>query len=147
MATTILLCGAVPFDPPVYYESPIRPIVYCNCAVIHQHRPPPPPPPRQQLPDVIPRLDPSLTTPKQVPAVKQQSTDEEDFSQLRKDNNILAWRQVGRDLRMIADSFSNSGRNHQRRRPTSADWIWRALIQSAVVYVVYKVHRWTSSPS
>ena len=159
--STILLCGAVPFDPPVY-ES-VRTVVYCRCPVMQPVRPPPPP-----LPDVVPRFNcKQQQQQQQQHAIKHQQQivtaslvpvgrlstpphqDEEDFS---KNNNTLAWKQVGRDLRIIADAFSASDRchtsQHQRRRmttSTSADWIWNALLQSAVVYVAWKIHRWTSS--
>ena len=155
--STILLCGAVPFDPPVY--EPVRTVVYCRCPVMQPVRPPPPP-----LPDVVPRFNckqqqqheikqqQQIVTASLVP-VDRLSTphhqDEEDFS---KNSNTLAWKQVGRDLRIIADAFSASDRchisQHQRRRmtiSTSADWIWNALLQSAVVYVAWRIHRWTSS--
>jgi hypothetical protein len=125
------------------------------------------PPPPQPLPDVVPRFN-CCKQQQQQHEVKQQhivpvapilpadrlSTpplhqDEEDFS---KRSNTLAWKQVGRDLQLIADAFSSSRchqtQQHRRSRmitSTSADWIWNALLQSAVVYVAWKIHRWTSS--
>lgn len=175
--STILLCGAVPFQSPTPTTSvqlinssatPIH-IVCCRCHMIpHQHQILPSPP----LPDVVADSLPQVQRRKIISSSstdhhhhhhqqiesstnKQQCSAEEEDQVDLQDSNIGAktlnhqWRQVGRDLRIIADTFSSSiSRSSNNQPPTassSSTWtIWNVLLQGAVVYVGWKVHRWTS---
>ena len=186
--STILLCGAVPFQSPPPSSSsssvelmgqststPIH-IVCCRCHILpQQHQPPDPSSPDLLLPDVVADSLPvqrrkiisnsnehhqqETSTNKQQCSAAAAEEEEEDQVDLQ-DSNIGAktlnqWRQVGRDLRIIADTFSSSsspstltGSSRNMNQPATASpssiWIWNVLLQGAVVYVGWKVHRWTS---
>jgi hypothetical protein len=109
---------------------------------------------------------PTVSTKKQECSGADEEEEEEDQVDLQSDSNIGAktfdqWRQIGRDLRIIADTFSSSSpssstnissrsrSSNQQSHPTagsisSSTWIWNVLLQGVVVYVGWKVHRWTS---
>ena len=159
--STIFLCGAVPFEAPpdsqsTTLSSPIH-IVCCRCHAVPS-APPPPPPRVVLLPDVVvdslPRrnkiTDSSFPIDNNTKSrLVEQCSDQEDQvddDSSRQDigKTLDQWRQVGRELRLIADTFSTRGSSSNQPPPINGpNWIWNALLQGAVVYVGWRIHRWT----
>ncbi|KAI9557581.1 hypothetical protein GHT06_017409 [Daphnia sinensis] len=166
------LCGAVPFDPVMEYDAAgqsvnSRVLVCCHCHVMESlalldnpsdesypfqsH-------PVDSLPDVVPRQSDKLHRLSAVasdgeepdsPSVK----DIREFRMPDEDKSAAdSWKQVGHDLRRIADQFEIS------RRPatagcrnfltssssTASSWIQTCILHGLIAYAGWRIQRWIS---
>lgn len=152
-ASLLFLCGAVPvtdqqFERPLVMEERL---VFCCCC--HHVQPAAPQVDQVQqveplqlqppLPDVIPSFGSEQFSAKS--ALKRASTREDAETPDETDDGKLSareWRQIGHDLRLIADRFQL-----ERRAPDSSNsqhWFWRTVAQTAAIYVGYRLHRWAT---
>lgn len=161
MVLPIWLCGAVPFHPALdcYGSADDGPAALrcCHCHVMEslqllssfeQSLPVTDhvdDDNEDSLPDAVFRRDKfSQTEETDSPRDKQFGrlqvpADDED-----EDKSAAQWRQVGQDLRRIADQFESlrrpSGRHPQSSQTTS--WIQSYVLPGVVAYVGWRIQRW-----
>ena len=155
MATTLFLiplCGAVPFDPSSS-DDPAPAADHChNCHRLIEtlliertfsHFPPPHQPEPSlavvNLPDVV--AD-SIQQPAEA-TTKGDQLDRPFSSPSIKHDDLASWKQVGRDLRTIADHFQSSSliRRNSSAKDTS-NWSWMdCVLKTLAVYVGWRIHR------
>lgn len=168
------VCGAVPFDPVSMAYDPAgqsvnnRVLVCCHCHVMDSlafldPSDEPPLHPSQEdnpvvdsLPDVVPR--PSGKVPNCLTA-RLPSDEEEPDSPLIKDlhhqqdkSAAADWKQVGKDLRRIADQFetlrrpagASKHRNHATSSSSASSWIQTCILHGLVAYAGWRIQRWIS---
>ena len=153
MALTVLMCGAVPFDPAADGRT-------CRCYcfdfvanvdgldLIDGGR-------VIRLPDVVvdsirrhrPLKPAGVTIPPKAPLDVARTHPPPPTEEEAK--NPTDWKAVGRDLRRIADHFrASSGRNQSSsaRNPFyPRGWMWNLLLHSAVLYAGWRIQRWASA--
>ena len=166
------LCAAIPFDPVMAGQCVNnRVLVCCHCHVMESLAlldPSDEPHPSSQnnpvvavdsLPDVVPR--PSDKVPNCLTTRLPSDEEEPDSPTLKdlhrhpdeEDKSAAAnWRQVGQDLRRIADQFETLRRptaatatsKVHRNQLTSSSWIQICILHGLVAYAGWKIQRWIS---
>jgi len=156
MVLPILLCGAVPFEPSVTNSAMISgPCEHCQIIEsflmdAENHREPSEPSPN--LPDVVTdsfinvknvRMDDELDHRRMIGAPSSP------VAIIKDDEEIVRqrWKQVGRDLRRIADDFHHHRTPRSSSSSNSNGWMWSYLINTLVVVAGWKIHRWMSLTS
>ena len=147
MAALLFLCGAVPVTDLQQFDGPLiteERLVFCCCC--HHVQPFTPQiaqaqQTEQQLPDVIP----SFTGERIVTKSKSSPIEEEVETSDETDNKLSSreWRQIGHDLRLIADRFQLERRTESTLNVQH--WLWRTVVQTAAIYIGYRLHRWATS--
>ena len=157
------LCAAIPFDPVMAYDPAgqivnNRVLVCCHCHVMESLSlldPSDEPRPSQNnpvfavdsLPDVVPRPSDKLPNCRTMPI-----DEEEPDSPLLKDrypedkSAAANWKQVGKDLRRIADQFGTLRRSAATQVTSSSrSWILQTCILNGLVaYAGWRIQRWIS---
>ena len=151
MALPIWLCGAIPFDPVMAYdpaagESVNRVLMCCHCHVMEsmallerieeQHTSDP----DHNLPDVVPKIFPLNEEP--------DSSVKEIYPPPTDDKSAANWKQVGQDLRRIADQFESmrqpGRKDQQSSAATAGSWIQTCLVHGLIAYVGWRIQKWAS---
>ena len=165
------MCGAVPFDPVMAYDPAgqsvnNRVLVCCHCHVMEslafldpsgEPHPSQDDPVVDNLPDVVPRRSDKvpncLTT--RLPSDEEEpdSPTLKDLHRHDQDKSAAAdWKQVGQDLRRIADQFetlrrpagTSKHRNQVTSSSTASSWIQTCILHGLVAYAGWRIQRWIS---
>lgn len=155
MALAILLCGAVPLDLPSSYDPPAdyhnRVLMCCHChvmeslALLDTEDNQSLTDPLNSLPDVVPRIKVQTPPCEEPDSPVKQILTTQDQSPISQDKSSVDWRQVGQDLRRIADQFESSRRpqSHQKQH-VSGSWIQSVIVHGLAAYVGWRIQRWVS---
>lgn len=166
------LCGAIPFDPVMAYDPAghsvnNRVLVCCHChvmeslALLDETSEDPYPfqsHPVDRLPDVVPRHSDKLANRVSLANDEEEpdSPSVKDIQQFRMPDEeksaAASWKQVGQELRRIADQFETSRQpatdNSTRRNCTSSSaassWIQTCILHGLVAYAGWRIQRWIS---
>ncbi|KAK4016631.1 hypothetical protein OUZ56_031589 [Daphnia magna] len=165
------LCGAIPFDPVMEYDAAgqsvnNRVLVCCHCHVMeslalldnpYDETYPFQSHPVDSLPDVVPRQSDKLGHRLSVASDEEEpdSPSVKDIRELRMPDEDKSaadnWKQVGHDLRRIADQFETSrrpakagSRNFSTSSSPASSWIQTCILHGLVAYAGWRIQRWIS---
>lgn len=142
MVLPILLYGAVPLvNSPQDQEINHRIITCCHCHVMEfldliQTDP------VDNLPDVVPR-DKVPNPPCEEPDSPVKDV-QEPIQSPTDDKSAANWRQVGQDLRRIAEQFESSRRSSDQPSSSQHSWIQSLILHGLAAYVGWRIQRWVS---